>query len=697
MDISRFFDAGGGDRWRSRPGFLQNAAMPHPTLRVVCALLVACGLAGCRGADDAAAVRALADDRAALREPSAAPRCAAVYPEREAFFGDLHVHTSMSSDAWMFDVRLRPRDAYRYAFGEPVLLPPLDSEGRPTREVRIDRPLDFAAVTDHAEFLGEGVICTDPEAKGYESEFCETFRNGTGRDPALVFHIMSPWNWRDSDTCGDDDVRCREKSGLAWQETIEAAESWNDTTDTCERTTFVAYEYSSFRLGSNLHRNVIFRNATVPALPTSYLDVQREWDLWETLRSECVDAGTGCDAIAIPHNSNISNGRMFAVDYPGAWSEAEQRARAALRARIEPLVEIMQHKGDSECRNGLEGVLGANDELCDFEKFENLAFDTVAGTSDVGTCYAGPLADYVPHLGPNCVSRLSYVRHALVEGLREEQRIGVNPFKFGLSASTDTHNGMAGGVVERTYPGHLGKGDETAVQRVQLDKEIPGNNSNNPGGLIGVWAEENSRDALFDAMERREVFGTSGPRVRVRFFGSWDYADDLCEASDAVARSYAGGVPMGSDLPPKAGDSPVFVAMATQDPGTVADPGVPLQRLQVVKGWADDDGSHHQRVFEIAGSPDNGASVDLDTCTPRGAGHKTLCSVWRDPEFDPEVAAVYYLRAVENPSCRYSTWQCLGLPESERPQECASPPIAPTIQERAWSSPLWYGGGAAQG
>ncbi len=617
-------------------------------------------------------------------------QCADWNPEREAFFGDLHVHTSNSSDAWMFDVRVTPDGAYRYAFGEEIELPPNDQNGAGTRTVRIDRPLDFAAVTDHAEFLGEGVVCTDADGDGYSSDFCETFRAGEGRTPELVFQIMSPWNWRDDEACGENDERCVRASADLWDRTVESAEQWNDASDACARTTFPAYEYSSFRLGSNLHRNVIFRNATVPDEVTSYLEATREWELWEVLRRDCLDAGTGCDVLAIPHNSNISNGRMFKVDYPGAWSIDEQRERARLRARVEPLVEIMQHKGDSECRNGVEGVVGGPDEQCGFEKFENLAFSTVGGDGDLGSCYDGPLADWVPHLGPSCVSPRSYVRYALVEGLKEEERLGVNPFKFGLMASTDTHNGMAGGVDERTYPGHLGVGDDTAVDRTSFTGEIAGNASNNPGGLIGVWAEENSREALFTAMRRKEVFGTSGPRIKVRLFGGWDYGQDLCGAPDLVARAYAGGVPMGDDLPSRADGTPSFVAVGMRDPGTATAPGGLLQRIQIIKGWADDDGAIHQQVYDVAGSPENGASVDAATCEPRGAGHDVLCSVWRDPDFDPGRRAVYYARVLENPSCRYTTWQCLGLDPADRPADCDGDDVAKTIQERAWSSPIWY-------
>ena len=590
----------------------------------------------------------------------------------------------------MFDVRVTPNGAYRYAFGETIDLPPNDQNGDGTRTVRIDRPLDFAAVTDHAEFLGEGVLCTDSKAEGYDSGFCETFRAGEGRAPQLLFHIMSPWNWRDDDVCGEEGERCARESAALWKETVAAAERWNDTSEACEHTTFPAYEYSSFRMGSNLHRNVIFRNASVPDEVTSYLEATREWELWDVLRRDCIEAGTGCDVLAIPHNSNISNGRMFKVDYPGTWSIDEQRDRARLRAQMEPLVEIMQHKGDSECRDGIDGVLGGADELCGFEKFENLAFKTISGAADPGPCYDGPLVDWVPHLGPSCISPRSYVRHALVEGLKEERRLGVNPFKFGIMASTDTHNGMAGGVEERTYPGHLGIGDFSAINRTTYSSEVQGNASNNPGGLIGVWAEENSREAIFTAMRRKEVFGTSGPRMKVRLFGGAGYPEDLCGTPDLVSRAYAGGVPMGSDLGPIDDAGPSFVTVGMRDPGTDRAPGGLLQRVQIIKGWADDEGGIHQNVYDVAGSAENGASVDLTTCEPSGPGHDVLCGVWRDPEFDPDRRAVYYARVVENPSCRYSTWQCLEIDPAERPAACSNDALPKTIQERAWSSPIWY-------
>jgi len=620
--------------------------------------------------------------------------CAHRDERKMALWGDLHVHTMLSTDAWNYDLQVRPDGAYRYAFGGEILLPPNDEHGRGTRTVRIDRPLDFAAVTDHAEFMGEQSVCTDEVSPAYYTEMCQQIRDATQpTDSPLGFKIMNPIAARETEICGDDLSRCDEALSRIWSEVIDAAEKWNDTSEACERTAFIAYEYSSFRLGSNLHRNVIFRGSVVPKRPISYMDVKREWDLWSLLDSQCNESDTGCEAIAIPHNSNISNGRMFNIDYPGTSSVEEEAERARLRIKVEPIVEIMQHKGDSECRRGLPGVIGVDDALCEFEKFENSAFRYRNGDEPPRECYDGFLQDSIPHMGPNCLSRRSYVRYALADGLAEEARIGVNPFKFGLMASTDTHNAMAGGVEERTWPGHLGIADGTLEARLRPGDEGMGNYTNGPGGLIGVWAEENSRDSIFDAMQRKEVFGTSGPRIEPRFYGGWGLQTGICGGADVVGDVLGLGgvaVPMGGDLPPREGQgSPSFAVWATRDAGTNEAPGGLLQRLQIVKGWVDDDGIVHEEVVDVAGGP-NDADVDPNTCTPRGAGHDVLCGVWRDPDFDPERRAVYYARAVENPSCRYHAWQCLGLPAGDRPGACDDDLMQDVQQERAWTSPIWY-------
>ncbi len=652
------------------------------TYASVCLLLAGCGDPAAP-LSDFTVLEHVSDTQSPVRP------CTHYSATKKAYFGDLHVHTALSNDAYSYGSRATPDDAYRYAFGHGAISLPVNrGDTELTRSVSIDRPLDFMAVTDHAEFLGEQTLCQNPEL-AKTAEFCDAFEEGEGRNPKLLAKIFSPFPARDDEVCGENGERCKNAAITPWREAIAAAEAWNDVSDACERSTFVAFEYSSVRLGSNLHRNVIFRSTRVPQRPISYLDAPREWRLWEILDKNCLGDKSGCDVLAIPHNSNISNGRMFAVDYAGARSKAAQVERVELRRRIEPVVEIMQHKGDSECRNGITGVLGGEDELCDFEKFENLAFKAVAGTEDIDDCYTGPFADYVPHKGPNCLSRNSYVRYALIEGMKEQERIGVNPFQLGIMASTDTHNAMAGGVLEQRFAGHLGWGDGTAERRVTYKTEVPGNTSNNPGGLIGVWSEQNSRESLFDNIRAKEVFGTSGPRIQPRFFAGSDFSSKLCSDASMLDYAYANGVPMGGELDASS-SSPMFLASALADSGTTAYPGTPLQRLQMIKGWYDEDGNHHQKVHDIAGDPDNQARVDPETCEPQGAGFDQLCAVWQDPDFKPGQRAVYYLRAVENPSCRYSARQCLTFSADQRPADCDNDSVAKTIQERAWSSPIWY-------
>lgn len=633
-------------------------------------------------------------DYALFRAGTTAPRetCSERTPLRRALFGDLHVHTTLSSDAWNYDLEVRPSDSYGYAFGDPILLPPKDEAGRGTREVRIDRPLDFAAVTDHAEFLGELVLCRDPDSEVYDSESCVALRESTvPADNPHALTIMTPWPTREAAVCGEDGARCDRAMLSAWQEIIDAAERWNDTSAACERTTFIGWEFSDHRLGSNLHRNVIFKSNLVPTRPISYVEANREWTLWSLLEAVCLKGDPDCDVIAIPHNSNISNGRMFAVDYAGTNGRAAETERAKLRAKIEPVVEIMQHKGDSECRAQMPGILGSADELCLFEKFEDATWQT---PEPPGVC-GDLLSDWRIRLGPTCLSHRSYVRYALTEGLAEERRIGANPFKFGLIGSTDTHNGLAGGVAERDWPGHLGIADADLGRRLSEQPGLMGNMANGPGGIAGVYAEENSREAIFEALRRREVFGTSGPRIEPRLFAGAALPDDLCTRRNRLELADRKGVPMGADLAlPADSTGPVFAAFASADPGSANAPGNDLQRIQIIKGWVDAEGGLHEDVIDVAGGP-NGASVDPQTCEPQGSGARELCGVWRDPAYDPELGAVYYARVVENPSCRYSAWQCNALPENERPPGCAHERMSPIQQERAWTSPIWVRGGGS--
>ncbi len=606
------------------------------------------------------------------REP-----CADRDPLRKVFYGDLHVHTTNSFDANIFGVRTTPAQAYRFAKGDPVALPPLGPDGTGTRTVRLSRPLDFAAVTDHSEFLGEVDMCTRPGSPAYGSKTCETFRGPDPYDGVRVFGIQLafPTPTRFPDLCGDDHRGCASSTSSVWERAKQAAANAYDRSSRCSFTSFVAYEYSGATGASTLHRNVIFRTDRVPE-PTTYFEQPTPQGLWGELDATCRRADKGCDVLAIPHNSNQSNGRMFRVEYPGATGEDDERAQATLRGSLEPLVEIYQHKGASECRSGL--LSGAPDEQCDFEKATRRPeTDCGAGVGNQGSANGG------------CFSRLDFVRGALLSGIQERERMGVNPLRLGIIASTDTHNGTPGYVDEDRFGGHRGVDDDTAAKQLGGGTLENGGVQYSPGGLVAVWAEENSRPSIFDALKRRETFGTSGPRMVVRFFGGWSFPPGSCGDANLVANGYAGGVPMGGILaaPPPGSAAPVFVVSAMADVGTPSRPGAPLERLQIVKGWLD-AGKAREQVFDVAGSRDV-APVDTVSCAPSKTGPKTLCAVWSDPTFDRSQSAYYYVRVLESPTCRWSAFACNAAPAGARPAACDDPSVPRTVQERAWSSPIW--------
>lgn len=631
------------------------------------------------------------------REP-----CAHRDPLRMPLFGDLHVHTAFSFDAYAYGVQTTPADAYRYAKGDAIPHLPLDEAGRMSGTVRIDRPLDFLAVTDHAEYLGEVQLCTDESSASYASEYCKGVRGG-GLDVMRMIATALALDpaVRISPICPAGDAACIAATKIPWQRTIEAADAANDTSSACSFTALVGYEYSGSPNSSNYHRNVIFRSSNVPALPVSKFEAPLDWYLWQELDKVCSTAG-GCDYLTIPHNTNLSNGRMLTpyADLPDTLEA--RRAYSEARLEREPLLEIFQHKGNSECANGLPGILGAPDELCELEQIRRIGTPGRGGFvyfKDGELSFSEPQDNPTRYcdegeigfggiIGMGCLHSNDFFRTALLTGLSEENETGLNPVKLGASASTDTHMSTAGGVDERNWTGHIYT-EWNRDGRLLEPSLIPSGKDGNPGGLTGVYAIENTRDAIFDALKRREVFGTSGPRIQPRFFASWDFDGGMCEATDMLEQAYSQGVPMGADMAPapSADAKPRFLVTALKDSAPEA---TPLQKLQVVKGWIDADGAPNYEVFDVAGDAETDAGVDLETGERFGDGHTTLCTVFEDESYDPSLNTYYYMKAVETPSPRWSLLDCVSYSDAERPDVCDQPNIATAINEQAWTSPIWF-------
>lgn len=614
-------------------------------------------------------------------------RCDLYVPERQALFGDTHVHTSLSHDARLWDTRNTPGDAYRFARGETLGVPPYDEDGTPARTMTLARPLDFAMVSDHAENLGLVEICYNPLVEGYKSLFCRMYRH----NPTLMFvgHVIGPivakelskrneyWRFlprlvranKQPMVCGSDGAHCRAAVAGPWRRIQDAAERAYDRSSACTFTSFVGYEWTGYTQ-ANIHRNVIFRNEHVIPHPVSFVDVKSAPALWDALDKECVGE---CEALTIPHNSNVSLGLMF----PN-WEHEQRYNLKSVRAshKYERIVEVMQHKGDSECWYGL----GADDAFCAFEK---LPQNTLGALVFSGAAYAPQPGD-------------GYLRNVLSEGLRYRERLGINPWEMGFIASTDNHLGTPGAVTEQTYIANTAAG--SAISFLGARSMFKDGVQFNPGGLAAVWAEENARDSIFEAMKRREVYGTSGPRILLRFFAGANYDDELCEQEGRVKTAYEQGVPMGAVLEHaelQRGGAPRFMAYAAKDTGTDDIPGTDLQRIQIVKGWLTEGGEQRVYIYDMAGG-ENGASVDTTTCEQRGDGAAQLCGMWEDHDFDPKQHAWYYARVLENPSCRWHQHLCAAHnvdcsnPDTvpDKLSECCSYP--PTIQERAWSAPIWY-------
>ncbi len=614
---------------------------------------------------------------------------------RIALFGDLHIHTAYSYDARPRGTETTPMDAYRFARGEPIPVPPYDDQGSPAAVQQLQRPLDFAAVTDHSEFFGEMTLCYEPTSSVFQLPACRLIREGENEGMFPLFRIVGmaePHQLKE--VCGKDGEACKTAANSLWRRTQEMAEAAYDRSASCAFTTFVGYEYTGTPNSNNIHRNVLFRNAVVPERAVSYIESPSDRDLWQQLSNKCLEPDTGCDVLAIPHNSNLSSGAMF-PSYIGRFESTESaRAIAEMRNAMEPVMEIFQHKGNSECFNGLPNILGAPDELCDMEQVIEVGrqVDVFGESRTVTFCEDNEVGSR-GFLRVGCVSKNDFFRSVLLTGLQDEAVLGVNSYKLGVIASTDTHLSLAGDTDEEHWKGHLAHELPLQGRLTNIDTSAT-HLAGNPGGLAGVWAVENSRDAIFEALRRREVFGTTGTRISPRLFGGWDVDSDACELTDRPTYGYSTGVPMGGDLPQRpAGAKPKLFAMANADVD-----GAPLQKLQLIKGWVADDGQSHYQVFDIAGHSNgrgtdhhNSATgeIDLESGYWNGPGESSLCQVFEDPQFDPAQPAYYYLRAVEVPSLRWSWRACLAVSPEQRPAECNN--HAPkTIQEMAWTSPIWY-------
>ena len=606
-------------------------------------------------------------------------------PDRNAYFGDLHVHTTNSFDAYTFGTMSTPADAYRYAQGEAITHPS-------GYQIQLSRPLDFYAVTDHAMYLGLLREAADTTSDFSRYEVAEPLHNLNNPVSTGVLSIIKraglfrPFARAVNESLenGTIDGLLVERIGnSAWQETIQAA---NDAYAPGQFTTFAAYEYtSSIDLYEKyLHRNVIFRDTdNLPARLFSRRDSPDPEKLWDWMNELRTD---GVESLAIPHNSNISGGAAFSLnDYD---DEPIDDAHSRKRALNEPLTEITQVKGTSETHP----LLSSNDEWADFEVKTNVEAENLLSNLQGG-----------------------YVRDAYLRGLSLAEQGLTNPFKFGVVGASDTH--VAGASEsEKTFFSKIGLLDGTAelrgsvpfnrfygtiarIVRPESLNEVDGKHylavsprliRFSASGLAGVWAEENTREAIYAAFRRKETFATSGPRIKVRLFAGYGLEDQSLDKLNVVANAYATGTPMGGTLTTRENQVPTFLVWAIADPD-----GAPLQRLQLIKGWLE-DGEHREQVFDVACSdglsvdpethrcPDNGAHVDLSDCSISAHQNATELKVhWQDPDFRPGQASFYYARVLENPVCRWSSWDAVSAGETPRSD------IPATIQERAWSSPIW--------
>jgi len=589
------------------------------------------------------------------------------YPTRP-LFGDTHMHTAASFDAGAFGARLGPRDAFRFAQGEEVV----SSTGQP---VKLSRPLDFMVVADHSDnmglfpdlYAGKPEIVADPQGK----KWYDLIKEGRGAEAAMqIIRAFSDGSFPKALIYGPANPAYK----AAWEDTIKAAEEYNAPG---RFTAFIGWEWTSNTGSNNLHRNVIYRDGADKALQDVPMVTFKPWgsdnprDLWKWMAD--YEAKSGGKVLAIAHNGNLSNGRMFPV-IESFTGKPIDRAYADGRVRWEPLYEVSQTKGSGETHP----FLSPQDEFADFEIWDKGNLDGSA-------------------VKEKSMLEFEYARAALKNGLKQERALGANPYAFGLIASSDAHNGLAAldedNFFGKTVPqepsperlmGAFIKNPKTGV--TVMDWET------GASGFAAVWAKENTRASIFEAMQRRETYGTTGPRMAVRFFGGWDYSLADTKTRMPAEVGYKKGVPMGGELKAApAGKRPTFLVAALKDPM-----GANLDRYQIVKGWLDKDGKLHEKVYDVAwggarraGSngklPAVGTTVDVPNANySNSIGAPELISVWTDPDFDPKQPAFYYGRVIEIPTPRWTAYDAKAFGTKPLPG------TRMTIQERAFTSPIWY-------
>jgi len=574
-------------------------------------------------------------------------------PLKNVYFGEQHLHTANSPDAFVIGTRGTWEDAYHWAMGREITL---STTGE---KIKKSTPLDFVGITDHAEYFGVMPSLIDEKSPLFQTDLAKKLRDPKAKpsDPdSAINQILGTL----ISGVPMSDFVSPELSTSNWKRYVDTANKFNQPG---KFTTLVAWEWTSIPNGRNMHRNVFFRDKFPEAPFTAFDSIQPE-DLW-TFQE--IQRGLGRANIAIPHNANVSDGWMFS---PNAFLGGPMDARHARRqGENEPLMEIVQAKGQSDTHP----LLSPNDEFANFELFQNMI-----------------------NVGMPSQLKYGYMRQGLVEGMIHEQKLGHNPFKYGIVAGSDSHAAYSPNE-EFNYHGTHALLDDTLEKRLSPGKTASGDIAAAFGsaGITAVWAEENTREALFDAMADRETYGTSGPLIRLRFFGGWDFPNSLVRKDDFVERGYKEGVPMGRDLAakPRRAKAPTFAVWAVKDPESGN-----LDRVQIIKGFINKWGRPDEKIYDVVWSDQQarqigedgkltpvGNTVDIKNATyTNDIGASQLRAVWTDPDFDPEQKALYYVRVLEIPTPRWSTYDAAKL-------GVAPPASVPaTLQERAWSSPIWY-------